>query len=408
MGRDKLRSTSEDLMQLPELNVKRGRIVYLRGRIQKSGCVSLYMYMNRDGKVKRQVFPEKYVLLPEKNALIQLQNSEVLEAAKRGADAKNAAAMSGIQVILKTKENRTLADYIRELAELKKSEGLKSVWYKYKALLNHIAAFDDKIKVKNTDAAFVRNFLHYLKDEAKDTHYKEDNGANKRLTENTRWTFCRSLREVLEHAAQAKIIQQNPFNEIKTEELPKAQLDRRDYLTLDELRRMMEVECQSAEVKRAFLFACFVGLRFGDLKSLTWGNIGKDDNGVFVAKEQRKTRKKVKAYIPKSAMSYLPQRGEKGDEALVFNLPLNVYANKVLKPWAKAAKVKKNVTFHVSRHTAATLLLNLDVPMEVVKEQLGHQSTATTEIYAKIVGRTQSVAVGRLDGLFENKDTEKK
>ena len=68
----------------------------------------------------------------------------------------------------------------------------------------------------------------------------------------------------------------------------------------------------------------------------------------------------------------------------------------------KKAGVKKHITFHMSRHTAATMLLNLDAALEVVAKQLGHKRTATTEIYAKIVGRTQSAAISKQDDLFKD------
>jgi integrase len=98
----------------------------------------------------------------------------------------------------------------------------------------------------------------------------------------------------------------------------------------------------------------------------------------------------------------MPQRNEAPDDAQVFKLPNNAYCNKVVKDWAKDAGVKKRLTFHMSRHTAATMLLNLDTALEVVAKQLGHKRTATTEIYAKIVGRTQSAAISKQDDLFKD------
>ena len=137
---------------------------------------------------------------------------------------------------------------------------------------------------------------------------------------------------------------------------------------------------------------------------MTWREIGRDDNGLFVSTIQQKTNDPVKAYISKTAEHFMPERGEAADDDRVFALPNNAYCNKILKEWAKDAGIKKRVTFHMSRHTAATMLLNLDTALEVVAKQLGHRRTSTTEIYAKIVGRTQSAAISRQDQLFTNNE----
>lgn len=108
----------------------------------------------------------------------------------------------------------------------------------------------------------------------------------------------------------------------------------------------------------------------------------------------------MKAYISKTAERFLPERNNAPEDACVFKLPNNAYCNKILKEWGKAAGIDKRLTFHVSRHTSATMLLNLDVPLEVVSKQLGHKKTATTEIYAKILNKTLSAAVSKQDDLF--------
>ena len=94
------------------------------------------------------------------------------------------------------------------------------------------------------------------------------------------------------------------------------------------------------------------------------------------------------------------------DGGKVFKLPNNTYCNKILKTWADDAGVTKHVTFHTSRHTTATMLLNLGASLEVVAKQLGHERTSTTEIYAKIIGRTQAIAVRKQDSLFADSTDE--
>lgn len=398
----KLFKTAEEILNgYEELNLKGGRKVYLRGRALKTGNVSLYLYSNDDGKVFRQTLNE--VLIPEETLAQKNQNAETLNRARLKAekvDGDVSRELAGLPP--KRQTNVLLTDYITMLCEQAKAEGRRSRWYELQSLCNHVAKCNAKIKLSNADAKFVRDFIRYAETEAVDAHYTKSEPKNKGVSENTRWTWCRNLKSVFQTAIHAKLISRNPFAELESKELPHVQLDRRDYLDVEDVRKLMATECKSSEVKRVFLFCCFVGMRYGDVRKLTWREIGRDDNGLFVSTIQEKTHDPLKAYISKTAEAFMPQRNEAPDDAQVFKLPNNAYCNKVVKDWAKDAGVRKRLTFHMSRHTAATMLLNLDTALEVVAKQLGHKRTATTEIYAKIVGRTQSAAISKQDDLFKD------
>jgi len=402
----KLFKTAEELLNgYEELNLKGGRKVYLRGRALKTGNVSLYLYSNDDGKIFRQTLNE--ILVPEETLAQKNQNAETLNRARLRAekvDGDVSRELAGLPQ--KRQTNILLTEYIKMLYEQAKAEGRKSRWYELQSLCNHVAKCNPKIKLSNADAKFVRDFIKYAETEAVDSHYTKRKPVNSGVSENTRWTWCRNLKSVFQTAIRAKLINRNPFVELERKELPHVQLDRRDFLDVDDVRKMMATDCRSIEIKRTFLFCCFVGMRFGDVRKLTWREIGRDDNGLYVSTIQEKTHDPLKAYISKTAEGFMPQRNDAKDEERVFNLPNNAYCNKILKEWAKDAGVKKRLTFHMSRHTAATMLLNLDTALEVVAKQLGHKRTATTEIYAKIVGRTQSAAISKQDNLFNSKSDE--
>lgn len=400
----RLFKTAEEILNgYEELNLKGGRKVYLRGRALKTGNVSLYLYSNDGGNVFRQTLNE--ILIPEETLAQKNQNAETLNRARLKAekiDGDVSRELAGLPQ--KRQTNILLTDYITMLMEQAKSEGRKTRWYELQSLCNHVAKCNSKIRLSNADAKFVRDFIKYAETEAVDAHYTKKEPKKKGVSENTRWTWCRNLKSVFQTAIRAKLISRNPFVELERKELPHVQLDRRDYLDIEDVRKLMAAECNSSEVKRVFLFCCFVGMRYGDVRKLTWRELGRDDNGLFVSTIQEKTHDHLKAYISKIAEGYLPERNDAPDDARVFKLPNNTYCNKVVKEWAKNAGVKKHLTFHMSRHTAATMLLNLDTSLEVVAKQLGHKRTATTEIYAKIIGRTQSAAINKQDDLFKVND----
>jgi integrase len=92
----------------------------------------------------------------------------------------------------------------------------------------------------------------------------------------------------------------------------------------------------------------------------------------------------------------------------VFDLPKNDYANESLRKWVKDAGISgKLVTFHVARHTSATLLLSYGVPIAAIQRQLGHTKASTTEIYAELMDKSQYEAASVLDKKFKKKKGNK-
>jgi integrase len=200
-----------------------------------------------------------------------------------------------------------------------------------------------------------------------------------------------------------EIIAINPFSQIKSEERPKQNERKVCYLTIEEVRKLIDTPSFYTDITNGFLFSCFTGLRFSDVKGLTWGKIRKDNNGkTFLHFTQQKTQKWENLPISNEAIKFLPERGDAKDSDPVYNLSSNGY-NSVIKTWVKAAGIDKNVSFHVARHTNATLLLSLEVPIETVSKLLGHADIKTTQIYAKEKKKSKRDAVDKLDGLTDRK-----
>lgn len=109
-------------------------------------------------------------------------------------------------------------------------------------------------------------------------------------------------------------------------------------------------------------------------------------------------------YLPLSqqAMKWLPERGDAKDEDRVFDLPSESRICIILDKWAKAAGINKHVTYHVSRHTFATMMLTLDVDIYTTSKLLGHKNISTTQIYAKIIDQKKDEAVNRVNDIFKD------
>jgi integrase len=185
-------------------------------------------------------------------------------------------------------------------------------------------------------------------------------------------------------------------------ERPKTPAGNREYLTIDEVKQLVKIECIKPMVKQAFLFSCFSGLRFSDVKALKWDDFQTDNEGKQVIRYiQQKTKKDEYLQVSDEALKFLPERGTAAGKDTAFILPTSSLTNQTLQSWVLAAGIKKRVTFHVGRHTNATLLLSLGAPIETVSKLLGHSAIKTTQIYAKVIDKNKRAAVSKLDGLTD-------
>ena len=102
---------------------------------------------------------------------------------------------------------------------------------------------------------------------------------------------------VLNRAVREGILIQNPLHLLPRQERPKRQLDNREYLTIEEIRQLIKTPCTKPIIKNAFLFSCFSGLRYSDVRALTWGQLQQDNDGKTVVSRPEislhKTRKDV-------------------------------------------------------------------------------------------------------------------
>lgn len=212
-------------------------------------------------------------------------------------------------------------------------------------------------------------------------------------SQNTAHTYYTKIAAALNQAVKEKIILTNPSKNIRKigfREVP------RIHLSIDEIQKLSETECKSDEVKRAFLFSCFTGLRYSDVKNLTWGNVKKDSI------EFRQQKTDTYEYLPLNvtALTLIRNGNIIGlPTKKVFQMPNVAYTNKVLNKWGNTAKLGKNITFHVSRHTFATMSLTQGARIEVISKLLGHKKLSTTQIYAKIVDEKKREAVNLLPEL---------
>ena len=164
----------------------------------------------------------------------------------------------------------------------------------------------------------------------------------------------------------------------------------RGFLTDEEIQRIMQKDFEIPRlemVRDVFIFSCFCGLAYIDVAHLRQENIITLDNRPWIIINRQKTN--VQSNIP---LLEIPQmildkyKGKTKDNRLLPVLS-NQKINAYLKEIADLCGIKKRLSYHLARHTFATMLLSKGVPIESVSKMLGHTNIKTTQIYARITNK---------------------
>ena len=178
----------------------------------------------------------------------------------------------------------------------------------------------------------------------------------------------------------------NPFSRIRIGNVQ----SNRKYLTLEELKQLYnafinyhkKLSKPEFDAMQAFLFSCYTGLRYSDLKSLLVEEI---QDGA-IRKRMHKTGDTV--YVPLvSQVEKLLSLVSRNNEGKVLHVTENTYFNRHLRIAATKLGFTKHIHCHLGRHTFATTCLTIGIPLEIVSKLLGHRSIQTTMIYAKYVDK---------------------
>ena len=333
----------------------------------------------------------KLYIVPETDETTRLQNQNTMQAAmaiksQRLIDMANDEA--GITKVSQ-RSKMLLIDWMRYYSGQKKKNGQSDAFSKQidKAIRHLLLYKGDKVTMREVDKAYCMGFLDYL------------NALN--MANVTTAGYFRCLNCALNLAVKEEILPYNPITKISSDQRIKIPESTREYLTVDEVKTLIAADCINEATKRAYLFSCFCGLRYSDIKALTWGDVLLDGEQYRVKIVMVKTQKTLYLPLSKEALRWMPERGDAKDTEKVFSLPSQCYLNVVLRTWAANSGITKHVTFHTARHTFATLELTAGAELYTVSKLLGHTQVKTTQIYAKIIDKKKDEAVNRLSSLFE-------
>lgn len=373
-------------------NSKSKEPVRIRFKKLANGSVSVYLAINVNGR--RTYDYLKLYLVPETDQAAKLQNKQTMEAvyaikAQRILQITNGAA--GIKKDLRNKMR--LVDWLKIYQDRQVNKGKRGAKRWVRTMIFVIEGYDGgkDATLADIDHQWLTDFMIYLMNDY--VTYKKT-----KLTNGTVDNYLRCLKAAFNVAVEEGIMPTNPMLALDRSHL-KGTTYEREFLSVEEVKKLIDTPCRRPDIKGAFLFSCFCGLRISDVRSLQWKHVVTAGGKMYLKITQFKTRRPLSIPLSRQALRWMPERGNAEEDEYIFP-PLSKNMT-VLDDWAKEAGINKHVTFHVSRHTFATMELTMGADIYTTSKLLGHTSVATTQIYAKVINSKKEEAVSLLDSAFE-------
>ena len=251
-----------------------------------------------------------------------------------------------------------------------------STYQKYLTVRKYLAEFI-KVHYKRTDIAmneltedFIRDYCLYLRNEVG-------------LAQSSVWIYSIPLKHIVTTAHYNGKIARNPFAQYKVDPDHKE----RGFLTEVELQAFTTIELNNPDLELArdlFVFGCWTGISFIDIKNLTTENITMLGGSPWIVSKRQKTGVPFQIKLMDIPIQIIKRYEPYRISNNLFNIGSHDTINKRIKEVAKLCGIEKRTTFHLSRHTFAVLALNYGMPIESVSKILGHTNITTTQIYAKV------------------------
>lgn len=292
----------------------------------------------------------------------------------------------------------------KQVKELEGKSFAPATVKRYDTTLNHLSDFieheygTNDMYLKQLDYSFITNLEKYFK-------------VVKNCNHNSAAKYIKNFKKVINLAIANDWIDKDPFLKYKItlKEI------KRTYLTEEELFKIenKEITLPRLDVVRdVFVFSCYTGLAYVDVANLTPDNIVKGIDGekwLFTYREKTDVKSNI-PLLPK-ALKILEKYKNHPDVILknrLLPVSSNQKTNAYLKEIATICDIQKDLTFHIARHTCATLFLTKGVPLETVSKILGHRTIRMTQHYAELIDKRVSEDMSNLREKLNRPETNAK
>lgn len=249
------------------------------------------------------------------------------------------------------------------------------------------------VDILKIDHAFITDYEFYLR-------------TVRNCTNNTAVKYIKNFNKIIKICLANNWMERNPFANYKS----KVKEVERVYLTENEIQEIINKDFGTDRlslVRDIFLFSCFTGLAYIDVKNLTTSHISLGIDGekwIFTHRQKTESASKI-PILPVTQM--IIEKYENHPQSINQDRLLPIFSNQkmnaYLKEIATVCNINKKLTFHIARHTfATTVTLTNGVPIESVSKMLGHKNLRTTQHYAKVLDKKVGEDMKILKDKFSN------
>lgn len=389
------------------MNAKVSILFYAkRSKTTAKGLVPIYLRVTVDGvrieiTTKRFVEPSRWSVSAGKmkgnseesrsiNSYLDILKGKVYDAQKEILQSNKAVTASTMKnKILGTEEKKQMLvaifkDHNKRMEALIGKEYSISTHKRYETTMQHTINFMkwkfsiSDISIKDIDLSFITDFEFYLR-------------TIRNCNNNSTIKYIKNFGKIIKICVANGWLQNDPFNNFKC----RIQEVERIYLTEEELKAIYNKTFNTLrlnQVKDIFLFSCYTGLAYIDVKQLTNNNLIIGIDGTkWISTHRQKTETLSKIPLLPVAEEIVQKYSDCPkclNEEILLPVPSNQKMNEYLKEIATICGIKKELTSHSARHTfATTVTLTNGVPIESVSKMLGHKNLKTTQHYAKILDK---------------------
>lgn len=345
-------------------------------------------------KDRKREYLSLYLWQAPRTPLERQQNKETLELAKKIRFEKGQEVLLSIEGYrLKKERDINFLDYYQDYINSYTRKDIRMVKNSldcFKAFLSETPEynkFSKTIKPEQIDKDMVMAFVEYLQ-----SYY---NGETPKA-------YYARFKKVILYAVEHDIISKNPCNKISIK-IDDGQL-KKDVLSQDEILLLLSSKHQdeNPNIRRAFIFCLYTGIRFCDVKDLTFANV--DYSNKLLKFEQNKTKghsasSGVVIPLNDGLLKLIGEPENDNRNELIFPLPSHTMCLKALRRWTKRAGINKHITWHCARHSFAVNILNNGANIKTVASLLGHSGLKHTEKYTRAIDSLKQDAINSLPTL---------
>ena len=397
-----------------------------KSKIKANGTAPIYLRITIDGipkeiSSKRNVLPAKWDSKQQKvignteevkaiNAYLKTLEQEVYEAHHMMMKDKKIATSTALKSKLFGIETRArmiipiFQDHNNKIKSLVGQEYASGTLERYETSLKHTKEFLQwkyslsDFNINEIDHAFITEYEYFLR-------------SVRKCANNTAVKYIKNFKKIIRICIANGWLDKDPFANYKS----KVREVERDFLSQEEVQAIYAKKFATERlnlVSDIFVFSCFTGLAYIDVKNLTPSNIslGIDGNKwIFTHRQKTESPSRIPLLqIPEEIIQKYADNPQCLNEDRLLPILSNQKMNSYLKEIAGICGINKELTFHIARHTfATTITLTNGVPIESVSKMLGHKSLRTTQHYAKILDKKVSDDMQQLRDKFQIKSTSK-